>query len=548
MVKLKYILILVLLFTSTVKIEALDIQYGNIKGYKGSEVLIEYYGIGKRNNYICNITSSKCNPTKKTILGKADTPIFKNSIKLELKEKEANHAVLSKSGNWLAYYIPAKEPSNNRTYVLKNVKDNRNYIINGGVSYWDLVNEQKKIFEFSPDEKTLIYTDDKDDTLSLYKVDLRSLKDTKIESIKIETKAFNIGTFTLFDSENIYYVGNTKESPYEWSLYLLNLKTNKDKMIETYVSYLDSITKIGSSIVFNRLQEKGYGPEIYNPKINKISYFKIPNINTKKNIVNEKYIKIGNSDSIVMTPPSYDSKKTYPVLIWLHGGPLRQTSLGYHPYHSYGLYDAMLKLLQKNNVIIIKLGYRGSFGDGRAYSESIKGSVGKGDIEDVMGAVSYIKNQYHTNDIYLAGNSYGGYMSLKVVVEYPDTFKSVFSINGVTDWESLLVKMQNSIFNTQFNGLPNNTNRNLYDQASIINKIGNLGNQRIEIIQGEADRTIPPWQATLLANKLKEAKKNVNLVTYKGEDHVFANKKNISDVCVRMFGLVGIKADKECTN
>ena len=184
---------------------------------------------------------------------------------------------------------------------------------------------------------------------------------------------------------------------------------------------------------------------------------------------------------------------------------------------------------------------------GRKYSESIKESVGKGDIEDVMEATKYMKNQYKISDTYLAGNSYGGYMSLKSIVEYPDTFKGIFSINGVTDWESLLVKMQTSIFNTHFNGLPNNTNRSLYDQASIINKISNLENQRIEIIQGEADRTVPLWQATLLNGKLKDANKNVNLTTYKGEDHVFANKKNIGNVCVKLFGLLNIQADKECT-
>jgi dipeptidyl aminopeptidase/acylaminoacyl peptidase len=163
-----------------------------------------------------------------------------------------------------------------------------------------------------------------------------------------------------------------------------------------------------------------------------------------------------------------------------------------------------------------------------------------------MATVRFAKNNYKINDVYLAGNSYGGYMALRTIVEYPETFKGVFSLNGVTDWESLMVKMETSIFNTEFNGLPNTENRGLYDQASIINKINNLGNQRIEIIQGEADRTIPLWQATLLTDKLREASKNVNLVTYKGEDHVFKEKKNIGDICVRMFGLIGIKPDKEC--
>ncbi len=548
MIKLKYIIILLIALIGINQAEALDIQYGSLKSYSGSNVLIEYYGLGNKNNYLCNISNFKCSSTKKTILGKSSNPpILKNSIKQELKDKGARHETLSKSGNWLAYYIPASSPLNIRTYVIKNTKTNDNYILSSSVSYWDLVDEQIKIFEFSSDEKSLYYLDDKDGLMSIYKSNLKSLKDGIFENTKIQTTAFHINYFIIYDPTNIFYVGNTKENPYKWTIRSLDLKTGKEKLIESNVSYLDRITKIGTSLIFIRMQEKGYGPEVYNVKTKKIGYFKVPKINTRITLKNEEPVKIGNQNAIVMTPPSYDSKKTYPVVIWLHGGPLRQTSLGYHPYHSYGIYDSILKLLQKNNVIVLKLDYRGSFGAGRTYSEAIKGSVGKGDTEDVMEAVTYIRKQYSVSDIYLAGNSYGGYMSLRAVVEHPDTFKGIFSINGVTDWESLLVKMQTSIFNTQFYGLPNESNRNLYDQASIIKKIENLGNQRIEIIQGEADRTIPAWQATLLYDKLKEAGKNVNITTYKGEDHVFKEKKNIGDICVRLFGLIGIPVDKECT-
>jgi len=544
--KLKYILILLIFSIFIPNAEALDIQYGSLKGYTSSQVLIEYYGIGKKNSYICSISSFKCSTTKKTTIGKSDVPIIKKSLRTEMANAGANHSALSASGNWLAYFIPGHEPDNSRTYVIKNVKTNKNYTLTENLPYWDLVNDQKKIFEFSPDEKNLLYVDDKNNDLSLYKVNLASLINTNFEGIKIETSASMIGTFLYLDSSNIYYVGNTKINPYKWSMYTFNIKTGINKLVASDVSYLDKITKIGTSLIFIRLQEKGYGPEIYNTKTKKIGYFKVPNIKTTKIIVNEEYVKVGNQSAVVMTPLSYDPKKTYPVLIWLHGGPLRQTSLGYHPYHSYGLYDGMLKLLQKNNVIILKLDYRGSLGFGSDYSEGIKGTVGKGDIDDVVEAVVYAKNQYNVSDVYLAGNSYGGYMSLKAVVEHPDQFKGVFSINGVTDWESLLVKMKNSIFNTYFNGLPNSNNRNLYDQASILNRISNLGNQRIEIIQGEADNTIPPWQADLLYGKLKEANKNVNLTTYKNEDHVFKEKKNIGDVCVRLFGLIGITNNNEC--
>lgn len=548
--KLKYVIIFVIFFTAINTAWALDIEYGSIIDHKNNDLLVSYYGIGKKTNYLCSIVSLKCATSKKTILNtsKVSTPSPLNvDVQKELKNKGAIRITISPDKKWLAYYIPASGQENTRTYVVKNLKTNTDSILSEKISYWDIINEERKVFEFSPDSKTLLYLDDRDNTSSIYKVTLNDLDNTELKNTKIKTLAFNISYFIFSSPSIVYYIGNNKTNPYNWALYRLELKSGKEKIIETNVSYIDSILKINNYFIFTRLQAKGYGPEIYNTKTGKLSFLKIPNITTKKNITNEVYTKIGNLNSIIMMPAKYDPKKSYPVMIWLHGGPLRQTSLSYHPYHSYGIYDATLKLLQKNNVIVVKLDYHGSYGYGRQYASDISGNVGKGDISDIMETVKYIKSKYNVKNVYLSGNSYGGYMALRAVVEYPDTFNGIMSINGVTDWESLLVKMKTSIFNTQFGGLPNSSNRKLYDQASIIDRIKNLGNQKIKIIQGTSDGTIPPWQATTLADKLKDKNKNVEITMYEGEDHVFKEKKNIGDICVRMFNLVDVPVDKECT-
>lgn len=281
--------------------------------------------------------------------------------------------------------------------------------------------------------------------------------------------------------------------------------------------------------------------------LKKISQIKTPYI--KQNIIlkDQEVVTFGTSHGVLMKPSDIHVN-SYPLVIWLHGGPYRQTSYGYHPYHSYGIYDSILELLRKDGVVILKLDYRGSLGFGKEYSGAIKGSVGKGDTEDVMSAITYAKSRYNINNVYLIGNSYGGYMSLRTLAEHPNSFAGVVSINGVTDWESLMNKMQTSIFNTQFNGTPNVNNRYLYDQASIINRIGNIGNQKIVIIAGEADHTIPYWQATNIYDAMKTQNKNVNLISYKDEDHVYKEKKTIQDLCVQLFNFVGVSTDVECNN
>lgn len=547
MKRIKYLITFAIIFYASHTASALDIQYGSILSMKNSNVIIEYYAVEKKSKFLCNISSGACSTTKKSTLGFQPKPTIKKPLKKELDDKKAGYITFSKSGNFLAYYLRATDTNGARTYVIRNLKTNKEYALSSKINYWDLVNEESKVYEFSADSKTLIYKNDQDDAMSLYKVNIAKLSGEDFIGDKLPLSAYSVSSFVFGDDGILYYIGNTKENPYAWSLYGFSMKTNKDKIIESNVSYTNSILKSGSILVFNHLQEKGYGPETYNTKTKKIVNFKIPNIKTVSNTKSNTVVNVGNENAVIMMPPK-ESVVPRPLVIWLHGGPFRQTSFDYHPYHSYGIYDAMLKLLQKNNVIVMKLDYRGSFGVGRNYSESIKGSVGLGDVSDVMTAVNYARKNYSINNIYLIGNSYGGYLSLKALAEHPNEFTGALSINGVTDWESLLVKMKTSIFNTQFFGLPNENNRALYDQASILNKTSNIGNQKIQIVQGQSDRTIAPWQATLLYDQLKSQGKNVTFTPYDGEDHVFAKKKNISDLCIQLFNFVGVPVDSSCSN
>jgi dipeptidyl aminopeptidase/acylaminoacyl peptidase len=548
MKKFKYIIVLGIVALCTYsRAYALDIQYGTILGESGTNFLVQYDGIDQKNNYLCSVTTKKCSITKKTTLGRVTALPLSKSLKAQLSDKGANHMVLSASKNLLAYYQKGAVGTP-RIFTVRNIKTGTEYTISENVSYWDLVDEQGRVFAFSPDSKKLVYIDDIDGAMSLYLADATKLKDNTISGTKLITKAYQIDDFMFTDSQTLYYIGNTKENPYVWSLYRYDFKTKKDTAIVSGLSYVDPLLKFGSSIVFTSQQAKGYGPALYNTTTHKVGQFSIPNINTKSTVTHQDVIHIGNETGVLMTPPHEDSSKTYPVVIWLHGGPYRQTSYGYHPYHSYGMYDAMLDLLQKNGVAVLKLDYRGSYGFGKAYTESLKDSVGTSDVDDVMNAVAYLKNRYHTSGVYLTGNSYGGYLALKSIVEHPDAITSVLSINGVTDWESLLISLKTSIFNVDFDGLPGANNQILYEQASIINKISNLSSQKIELVQGQSDRTIPPWQADLLYGKLQATGKNVTITKYDGQDHVFSSKSAIDGLCVQMFNFVGIPADPECNN
>lgn len=542
--KFKYMIFSILILVCVAKTtEALDVEYGTILGTSKNSLLVNYNSIGTKQNVLCSLSSYTCTPTKMHMLGKTIKPRVTKSIKTLLKKEHASHTTFSPSNKWIAYYIGATDTSHTRTYVLRNSKTKQESTITHTVNYWDLVDDQGKVFTFSPNEKTLVYLDDSSGSFGLYKVTLPKTIDT---AIKLNTTAQQVDDFIFTDSSTLYYIGNTKDNPYDWMLYRYNLKTNTDEVVAHHVSYIDSIKYIGDTVLFSQLQEKGYGPVAYNLKDKKIHTFKIPSIETSTPTITDQILSTNDIHGVAMVNPNIDTTQSHPLIIWLHGGPYRQTSLMFHPFHSYGLYDSILQTLEKNNVLILKLDYPGSLGYGRQYAESLKESVGGIDVASVMNAISYMKSRYNVNNVYLAGNSYGGYLALKTVVEHPDIITGVVSINGVTDWESLLVRMQRSIFNIEFNGLPDTTNRNLYDTASILSRIHNLTNQKITIIQGQSDKTIPPWQAELLYSKLFEQNKNVSIVRYPNEDHVFKQKKTLMDLCGQMFTSIGLPIDQSC--
>jgi dipeptidyl aminopeptidase/acylaminoacyl peptidase len=254
----------------------------------------------------------------------------------------------------------------------------------------------------------------------------------------------------------------------------------------------------------------------------------------------------GGMHGVLMTPIGFDKNSPHQLVIWLHGGPYRQTSLGYHEYASYAVYDLILNQLAENNVAVLKLDYAGSYGYGATFAKAILKNVGKGDVTDLVNALAVVKKGMSVSDTYLIGNSYGGYLALRSLVAYPAKFSGAISINGVTDWATMLKLLRTSIFNVDFNGLPSKNNSALYAKASIMTRISDLTNQKIVLMQSQSDRTVPPSQANLLYNALQAAGKNVQFIPYMNEDHTFTKITDIENICQNVFSTLSLPLGNYC--
>jgi predicted esterase len=440
----------------------------------------------------------------------------------------------SPSLKYLALYYPAPISNPIRKFVLFDLDKNKEEVFEQEkLDYWDLLTENNKIFEFINDDK-LLFLDDKDNFQTLFLYDIGNKKISRLFDDNFVIKDFIV-------SSNLIYFTANKENRLKWDLYSYDLNTKNINKILDNVVYDFSLIKIKDFLI---AKEAGEFP----PRI-----VLIDSSNNKKDLnlnLNPEKIKIGeilnleNIYSVILKPNNFDSNKEYNLLIWLHGGPHRQSSLGYHPYFSYGVYDYLLDKIKDENFIVAKIDYKGSFGYGRDFA-NLKNKVGKDDIESVLKILNYLKNNYKIGKVYLMGNSYGGYLSLKTIYEKPEIFEGAISINGVTDWFELINSNPYSVFSIHFNGFPDESNINLYDQASIFLDKERLKNKRFLIIYGENDKTVPNSQSKLFYDAYKDAA-NITIKSY-NDDHTITSEEGLKNLCLDIFNFLNINFEK-CKN
>lgn len=474
---------------------------------------------------------------------------------------------LSPSARYFASYYPATNNNKHiRTFSVYDSLTGKYYSSKNNIgNYWDLLSEENTVFAFSADEKYLIFLNDIDGHSRPYLVDLSALPHSGLKPKILISKQYEVGPIIFTGPTEITYMA-TRDSALSWGLWRYDFKTKNISKLAENPSYSHSFRSLPDGLLFFQINGDHSEPVFFNEKQNKLLKFSgLPGTDSSvAEILARQEISVtGNSAAIVRLPgPLVRPQGPQPLLIWLHGGPYRQTLAGYHPYQSYGVYDWLLDQVALSGALVVKMNYPGSFGTGRFYAESLRGTVGVSDVAAVRDVIDYMQKNYTLGEVYLMGNSYGGYLALRAQVEMPEKVLGAISINGVTDWQTLLTNLRTSIFNTQFYGAPSSSNSKYYKKASILSRIGNLYssiqtsnqtniqnnnlNNKTLILQSKADRTISPSQAPLIYNALIAAGKNAELHYYEGEDHVFAKPSSMEDMCQRVFNMVGLPTQERC--
>lgn len=225
--------------------------------------------------------------------------------------------------------------------------------------------------------------------------------------------------------------------------------------------------------------------------------------------------------ALALWPSEEIESKKFPIIHSVYAGPTIQ--IVRNAWHSISQF---LKFLAYGYAVVIVDG-RGSANRGVSFEGQIKESLGTVELEDQLEGLNQAIDQ--TGDILdkervvCIGWSYGGYMSIQLLAEYPNIYKASVVGGAVADWQ-----LYDTAYTERYMGTPQQ-NAEAYKKSSVISKVDMLPNQdgRILIVHGMLDENVHFQHAILLINALIKSQKPHQLLLFPSERHAIRNGESM---------------------
>ena len=219
-------------------------------------------------------------------------------------------------------------------------------------------------------------------------------------------------------------------------------------------------------------------------------------------------------EGILTKPVNFDSKKKYPLLVILHGGP---TSVDIPEPVYEEMYPSLQWALEGS--LILRVNYRGSRGYGEKFRSLNVQNFGEGDTWDVVSGIEYLDGLGYVdmNKLGCMGWSQGGYISAYLTTN-TSIFKAISVGAGISNWTTYYNNTDITSFTRQYLKSTPQQNPEIYKVTSPISNILKANTPTL-IQHGEFDNRVPVANAFELYRGLQDNNVESKLILYKGFRH-----------------------------
>jgi dipeptidyl aminopeptidase/acylaminoacyl peptidase len=208
-----------------------------------------------------------------------------------------------------------------------------------------------------------------------------------------------------------------------------------------------------------------------------------------------------------------------PVVVNVHGGPESQSRPAFAPVTQY--------LLHRGYAIFFP-NVRGSTGYGKTYTHLDDVRLRMDSVKDLAHAAYWLRERGHDR-VAVMGGSYGGFMVLAALTEYPELWSAGVDIVGIANLVTFLEytgSYRRRLREPEYGSLE--ADREFLESISPIHKADKIA-APLMVIHGKNDPRVPVGEAEQIVKSVRGNGGAVEYLLYEDEGHGLAKLKNRLD-------------------
>jgi dipeptidyl aminopeptidase/acylaminoacyl peptidase len=229
--------------------------------------------------------------------------------------------------------------------------------------------------------------------------------------------------------------------------------------------------------------------------------------------------------------PAAKDDKLPPVIVYPHGGPESQTRPNF---------NALFQYFVQHGYAVLAPNVRGSSGYGRKYMSLDDTTKRMDSVKDLAHAGFWLRDEKKGDPKRFAvyGGSYGGFMVLAAVTNYPELWAAGIDVVGICNFVTFLEKTsayRRGHREKEYGNL--REHRDFLEKISPINHVDKIKCPMM-VIHGKNDPRVPIEEAEQIVAAFKKRDIPVEYLRYEDEGHGLAKLKNRLDAYPKMIAFL----------
>jgi dipeptidyl aminopeptidase/acylaminoacyl peptidase len=228
-----------------------------------------------------------------------------------------------------------------------------------------------------------------------------------------------------------------------------------------------------------------------------------------------------------LPPETARDEDGVPVIVDIHGGPESQRRPSISGLRQYFL---------SRGYALFEPNVRGSSGYGTAYMQLDDVENRMDSVRDIRAGVDWLHDHpaVDPDRLVAKGGSYGGFMVLAAMTEYPDLWAAGVDVVGIANFVTFLENTgdwRRSLREAEYGSLEDD--REFLESVSPIHSADRIA-APLFVIHGENDPRVPVGEAEQIADAVRDQEIPVELLVFEDEGHGIGKRENRIEAYTRV--------------